>query len=68
MIYRLHKNIYRFDLVNIGINGIFELRINPWKIYYKIINNNKTVSIQQINDTRRSIDELLLNLVIEKKI
>jgi plasmid stabilization system protein ParE len=56
------------DLVNIGINDVYELNIKPWKIYYKIINNNKIVSIQQIIDTRRNIEELLVNLVIEKKI
>jgi hypothetical protein len=36
------------DLASIGINDIFELNINPWKVYYKIINDNKVVSIQQI--------------------
>jgi plasmid stabilization system protein ParE len=56
------------DLVNIGINDIFELNINPWKVYYKIINDNKIVSIQQIIDARRNIEELLINLVIEKKL
>jgi hypothetical protein len=55
-------------LVNIGINDIYELNINPWKIYYKILNGNKIISIQQIIDTRRNIEELLVNLVIEKKI
>jgi plasmid stabilization system protein ParE len=56
------------ELVNIGINDIYELHINPWKVYYKIINGNKIVSIQQIIDTRRNIEELLVDLVIEKKI
>jgi plasmid stabilization system protein ParE len=56
------------ELLNIGKDGIYELNINPWKIYYKIINDNKIISIQQIIDTRRNIEELLVNLVIEKKI
>jgi plasmid stabilization system protein ParE len=56
------------DLKNIGINDVYELNINPWKVYYKIIDDNKTVSIQQIIDTRRNIEEVLLNLIIEKKI
>jgi plasmid stabilization system protein ParE len=56
------------DLINIGINDVYELNIKPWKVYYKIINDNKIVSIQQIIDTRRNIEELLVNLVIEKKI
>jgi plasmid stabilization system protein ParE len=56
------------DLINIGINDIYELTIKPWKVYYKIMNDNKIVSIQQIIDTRRNIEELLVNLIIEKKI
>jgi plasmid stabilization system protein ParE len=56
------------ELVNIGINDIYELNVNPWKVYYKIINENKIVTIQHIIDTRRNIEELLVNLVIEKKI
>jgi plasmid stabilization system protein ParE len=56
------------ELVNIGINDIYELNINPWKVYYKITNDNKIISIQQIIDARRNIEELLVNMVIEKKI
>jgi Leucine-rich repeat (LRR) protein len=55
-------------LVNIGINDIYELNINPWKVYYEIIDGNKIISIQQAIDTRRNIEELLVNLIIEKKI
>jgi hypothetical protein len=56
------------ELFDIGIDDVYELHINPWKIYYKIINDNKIISIQQIIDTRRNIEELLVNLIIEKKI
>jgi plasmid stabilization system protein ParE len=56
------------ELVNIGINDIYELNINPWKVYYKITNDNKIISIQQIIDARRNIEELLVNMIIEKKI
>jgi plasmid stabilization system protein ParE len=56
------------ELVNIGINDIYEINVNPWKVYYKIINDNKIVSIQQIVDARRNIEELLISLVIEKRI
>jgi hypothetical protein len=45
-----------------------ELNINPWKVYYKVTNDNKIVSIRQIIDTRRNIEELLVNMIIEKKI
>jgi plasmid stabilization system protein ParE len=56
------------ELVTIGIHDIYEININPWKVYYKILNDNKIISIQQIIDTRRNIEELLVNLVIEKKL
>jgi plasmid stabilization system protein ParE len=56
------------ELSEIGINDIFEISVKPWKIYYKILNSNKLVSIQYILDTRRNIEEVLLNLVIENKI
>ncbi|GHV79088.1 hypothetical protein AGMMS49944_08790 [Spirochaetia bacterium] len=56
------------ELSEIGINDIHEINIKPWKIYYKILNDNKLVSIQYILDTRRNIEEVLLNLVIENKL
>ncbi|AEF86892.1 putative plasmid stabilization system protein [Treponema primitia ZAS-2] len=56
------------ELLEIGINDVFEINVKPWKIYYKILNNNKLISIQYILDTRRNIEEVLLNLVIENKI
>ncbi|MFP3091416.1 type II toxin-antitoxin system RelE/ParE family toxin [Treponema sp. TIM-1] len=56
------------ELLSIGIDDIYELDIHPWKVYYKIINDNKTISIQQIIDSRRNIEELLVTLIIEKKI
>jgi plasmid stabilization system protein ParE len=55
-------------LTEIGINDIYEINVKPWKIYYKILNDNKLVSIQYILDTRRNIEEVLLNLVLENKI
>jgi plasmid stabilization system protein ParE len=56
------------ELSEIGINDIYEINIKPWKIYYKILNDTKLVSIQYIPDTRRNIEEVLLNLVIENKL
>ena len=56
------------ELQGIGIDDIYELTINPWKVYYKILNENKIISIQQIIDMRRNIEELLINFVIGKKI
>ncbi|MFP3042446.1 type II toxin-antitoxin system RelE/ParE family toxin [Treponema primitia] len=56
------------ELSEIGINDVFEINARPWKIYYKILNGNKLISIQYVLDTRRNIEEVLLNLVIENKI
>jgi plasmid stabilization system protein ParE len=56
------------ELKDIGIDDIYELNVNPWKVYYKIINNNKTIAIMQVIDMRRNIEDLLVNLVIDKKI
>jgi plasmid stabilization system protein ParE len=56
------------ELVKVGVNDIYELLIKPWKIYYKILNENKTISIQFIIDGRRNIEEVLLNLVMENKL
>ena len=56
------------ELQDIGIDDIYEITVNPWKVYYKILNENKTISILQIIDMRRNIEELLINLVIGKKI
>jgi plasmid stabilization system protein ParE len=56
------------ELSEIGINDIHEINVKPWKIYYKILNDNKLISIQYILDTRRNIEEVLLNLVIENKL
>jgi plasmid stabilization system protein ParE len=56
------------ELSEIGINDVFEINVKPWKIYYKIVNGNKLISIQYILDTRRNVEEVLLNLVIENKI
>jgi plasmid stabilization system protein ParE len=56
------------ELSEIGINDMYEINVKPWKIYYKILNDNKLISIQYILDTRRNIEEVLLNLVIENKL
>jgi hypothetical protein len=38
------------------------------KYIIEILNDNKLISIQYILDTRRNIEEVLLNLVIENKL
>jgi plasmid stabilization system protein ParE len=56
------------ELKDIGIYDVYELVVNPWKIYYKIKNNNKKVYILFILDGRRNIEEILISKVIDKKI
>ena len=56
------------ELVEIGIFDVYELSINPWKVYYKIVNENKKVNILFVLDTRRNIEEILISKVIDNKI
>jgi len=54
------------ELLEIGINDIYELNIKPWKVYYKISSDNKQIIIMSIIDMRRNVGELLLKLVLGK--
>ena len=56
------------ELKNIGIFDIYELLINPWKIYYKISSDNKKVYILFVLDGRRNLEEILISKVIDNKI
>ena len=56
------------ELKDIGIFDIFELVINPWKVYYKISNDNKKVYILFVLDGRRNLEEILISKVIDNKI
>jgi plasmid stabilization system protein ParE len=56
------------ELKDIGIFDIYELAINPWKVYYKISNDNRKVNILFILDGRRNIEEILISKVINNKI
>jgi plasmid stabilization system protein ParE len=56
------------ELKDIGITDVFELSINPWKIYYKIKKDNKKVYILFVLDSRRNIEEILISKVIDNKI
>ena len=53
------------ELKDIGIYGIYELTINPWKVYYKISDDNKRAYILFVLDGRRNIEEILISKVIE---
>ena len=56
------------ELKDIGIFDVYELVINPWKIYYKIKSDNKKVYILFVLDSRRNIEEILISKVIDNKI
>ncbi|MCL2138223.1 MAG: type II toxin-antitoxin system RelE/ParE family toxin [Treponema sp.] len=56
------------ELKDIGIFDVYELVINPWKVYYKIKNDNKKVYILFVLDARRNIEEILISKVIDNMI
>ena len=56
------------ELKDIGIYDIYELVINPWKVYYKIKNDYTKVYILFVLDARRNIEEILISKVIDNKI
>ena len=56
------------ELKDIGIFDVYELSINPWKVYYKIKNENKKAYILFVLDARRNIEEILISKVIDNKI
>ena len=56
------------ELKDIGIFDVYELTINPWKVYYKIENDNKKAYILFVLDARRNIEEILISKVIDNKI
>ena len=56
------------ELKDIGIFDVYELVIKPWKVYYKIRNDNKKVYILFVLDGRRNPEEILVSKVIDNKI
>jgi plasmid stabilization system protein ParE len=54
------------DLKDIGITDVYELIESPWRIFYKI--KNDEIIILQILDGRRNIEEILISKVINGKI
>jgi len=56
------------ELKDIGIYDVYELTINPWKVYYKISDDNKRVFILFVLDGRRNLEEILISKVIDNKI
>ena len=56
------------ELKDIGIYDIYELTINPWKVYYKTSNDNKKAFILFVLDGRRNLEDILISKVIDNKI
>jgi len=56
------------ELKDIGVFGIYELVVNPWKVYYKITEDNEIAYILFVLDARRNIEEILVSKVIDGKI
>jgi plasmid stabilization system protein ParE len=56
------------DLKDIGIFDVYELVIKPWKVYYKLRDDNKKAYILFVLDGRRNLEEILMSKVIDNKI
>jgi plasmid stabilization system protein ParE len=56
------------ELKDIGIFDVYEIVINPWKVYYKLEKDNKKAYILFVLDARRNIEEILISKVIDNKI
>jgi translation initiation factor IF-3 len=56
------------ELKDIGINDIYQLLINPWIVYYKIIEENKKVKILLVLDGRRNIERILISKILDNKL
>ena len=56
------------ELKDIGILDVYEIIVNPWKVYYKISEDNRKIFILFVLDGRRNIEEILISKVIDNKI
>jgi plasmid stabilization system protein ParE len=56
------------ELKDIGIFVVFDLAINPWKVYYMICGENKTAHVLFVLDGRRNLEEILMSKVLDNKI
>jgi len=56
------------ELKDIGIIDIYELVINPWKVYYKLSGDNDKVYILFVLDGRRNLENILISKVIDNKV
>ena len=56
------------ELKDIGIYDVYELTVNPWKVYYKISADNKRAFILFVLDGRRNLEEILISKIIDNKI
>jgi plasmid stabilization system protein ParE len=56
------------ELKDIGIIDVYELVINPWKVYYRLSSNNEKVYLLFVLDGRRNLENILISKVIDKKV
>ena len=56
------------ELKDIGIYDVYGLTINPWKVYYKLSDDNKRIFILFVLDGRRNLEEILISKVIDNKV
>jgi len=49
------------ELKDIGIFDVYELVINPWKVYYRVSGNNKKAYVLFVLDGRRNLEEILIS-------
>ena len=56
------------ELRDIGINDVYELVISPWKVYYKVREENKKAYILFVLDGRRNIEEILISKIVDNKL
>ncbi|MDR1322935.1 MAG: type II toxin-antitoxin system RelE/ParE family toxin [Candidatus Margulisbacteria bacterium] len=53
------------ELKSVGITHIYELVEAPWKIYYRV--KTRQVVIMLVLDSRRNLEEVLIDKIINKK-
>lgn len=56
------------ELHDIRIYDVYELSIQPWKVYCKIQESNKKVFILFVLDSRKKLEEILISKVIDSNV
>jgi plasmid stabilization system protein ParE len=56
------------ELEDMRVYDVYELVVQPWKIYCKIQECNQKVFILFVSDTRRNLEEILISKTIDNHI